>query len=95
MDTNQITDIGVTTANTVAVTSQLAQVAAPIVSIYNPAAGALLSSISTTLGPIISSFIISETEIIVKWNKDMSKDEMIKVLESSKSANWGPVEPIA
>lgn len=95
MDNAQITNVGNNVANTVTLTSQLAQVAAPIVSIYNPAAGALLSSIAATLGPIISSFIVSETEIIVKWNTDMSKDEMIKVLEASKSANWGPVEPIA
>lgn len=78
-----------TLANTVTVTSQLAQAAAPIVSIYNPAAGAALS----ILAPVVSSFILTETQMILNLKKDMSYEEVISALEKSKSINWG-IKPL-
>lgn len=94
VDNATIQEVGTNIAAAVTVTSQAAQVAAPIVSIYNPAAGALLATLAPMLGPIISNFIISETQIIVNWNNDITKEDMIKILTESKSANWEKPEPI-
>lgn len=70
--------------NGVEIASEVAQSAAPIVSIYNPAAGAALS----ILAPIAEKFLINELGIIAIWKKDMTKEEMIKALEQSKSEFW-------
>lgn len=80
-----MSELGTALVNGITLTSQLAQAAAPIVSIYNPAAGAALA----TLSPIVSSFILTETQIILNLKKDMTKEEVIKALEESKSSNWG------
>ena len=71
--------------NGVTVLSAAAQSAAPIVSIYNPAAGAALS----VLAPVVEKFIITEIGVVAIWKEDMTKDQMIKALQDSKSVNWG------
>lgn len=84
-----MSDALTTLENGITVTSQLAQAAAPIVSIYNPAAGAALS----ILAPVVSSFILTETQMILNLKQEMTKEEVIKALEVSKSANWG-IKPL-
>jgi hypothetical protein len=97
MTAETIQEVGTNIATAVTITSQAAQVAAPIVAIYNPAAGALLQTLAPMLGPIVSSFVISETGILVNWNNKLTKEEMIKILTESKSVNWekdGKLEPL-
>lgn len=84
-----MSDALTTLENGITVTSQLAQAAAPIVSLYNPAAGAALS----ILAPVVSSFILSETQMILNLKQEMTKEEVMKALEASKSANWG-IKPL-
>jgi len=80
-----MSDLSANIQNGVAVASSLATVAAPIVAIYNPAAGAALS----ILAPVVSNFILSESQILITLNTEMTKEEMIKALQESKSINWG------
>lgn len=87
-NTDTVSQVGASLANAVTITAELAQVAAPIVAVYNPAAGALLATLAPTLGPVVSGFVLTETQIIVNLNKDMTRDEMIKALQESKSINW-------
>ena len=80
---------GVKTGATVL--SQVAVAAAPIVGIYNPAAGAALG----VLAPVAEKFILTEAGAIIIWKQNMTRDEMIEALKASKSANWGDPGPIA
>ena len=80
---------GVKTGATVL--SQVAAAAAPIVGIYNPAAGAALG----VLAPVAEKFILTEAGAIIIWKQNMTRDEMIEALKASKSANWGDPGPIA
>lgn len=73
----------------ITITNEMATIAAPIVSVYNPAAGAALA----LLAPVVSNFILSETQVIVNLRTDMTKDEMIKALQGSKSETWD-VKPL-
>ena len=75
--------------NGVTIASSLATLAGPIVSLYNPAAGAAL----TLLAPVVSNFVLTETQVIVNLRTDMSKEDMIKALQESKSASWD-VKPL-
>ena len=68
----------------VTITGELAAVAAPIVSIYNPAAGAALA----TLAPVITSFALTQSQILLNLNTEMTREEVIEALKKSKSANW-------
>jgi hypothetical protein len=84
-----IKTIGTNIANGVTITSAMAQQAAPIVSLYNPGAGALLATLAPLLGPIVADFVLTETDVFVRLNGNMSKEDMIKTLRESKSAMWG------
>ena len=75
--------------NGVMVTSDMATIAAPIVAIYNPAAGAALAA----LAPIVKSFVVNEKQILLNLNSDMTDDQVTAALLSSKSANW-KVKPL-
>ena len=88
MDANTVKSIGAGLANAVTIEASLAQAAAPLVGVYNPAAGALLAMLAPALGPLVSNFILSETQVIVNLNSGMSRDDMIKALQASKSVNW-------
>ena len=76
--------VGDTITQTVTILGDAAVVAAPIVSIYNPAAGAALQMFA----PLVENFILSETQIVMNLKKDTSKDDMIKLLQASMSTNW-------
>jgi len=89
MDAAKIQEVGTNIATGVTITSEMAQAAAPIVSLYNPGAGALLATLAPMLGPIVSSFVLTETGVFVNLKSSMTKDDMIKALEASKSAGWG------
>ena len=80
-DTAQVTE-AIKTSVTIA--GELAAVAAPIVSIYNPAAGAALA----TLAPVITSFALTRSQILLNLNTEMTQEEVIEALKKSKSANW-------
>lgn len=71
--------------NGVTVASSLAAAAAPLVSVYNPAAGAAL----TILAPVVSEFVINQTQILITLNTDMTDEELKAALLKVKSANWG------
>jgi hypothetical protein len=70
------------------VLSGVAQVAAPLVGLYNPAAGLALGA----LAPVAEKFIVTETGVLILWKTDMTKEEMVAALNASKSAFW-PVPP--
>jgi hypothetical protein len=89
-----VKSVGTVLANAVTIESSLAQAAAPIVGVYNPAAGALLATLAPTLGPLISSFILTETQVIVNLNSGMSRADMIKALQASKSVSWEADAPM-
>jgi hypothetical protein len=75
------------------VLSTAAQVAAPIVSVFNPAAGAAMA----VLAPVAEKFIVTETGVLILWKTDMTKDEMIAALNASKSELWpepSSIEPV-
>lgn len=84
-----MTDLATNIQNGVALAGDAAVIAAPIVSIYNPAVGAALG----ILAPVVENFILTETQMLMNLKQDMTKDDMIKALEASKSAHWG-VEPL-
>lgn len=90
MNDDQLTQFleGVKTGATVL--SQVAVAAAPIVGIYNPAAGAALG----VLAPVAEKFVLTEAGAIIIWKQNMTKDEMIQALQASRSANWGDPGPI-
>jgi len=90
MTDQQVIDFmgGVKTGATVL--SDAAQIAAPIVSMYNPAAGLALSA----LAPVAEKFIMTEAGAIIIWKTNMTKDEMIAALNASKSINWGTPDSI-
>lgn len=73
----------------VTILGDAAAMAAPVVSVYNPAVGAALQ----IFGPLVESFVISETKVIMNLKKDTSKEDMIKMLQASMSANWG-IKPL-
>jgi hypothetical protein len=73
----------------VTILGDAATIAAPAISVYNPAVGAALQ----IFGPLVENFIISETQVIMNLKKDTSKEDMIKLLQSSMSANWG-IKPL-
>ena len=81
--------VGDTITQTVTVLGDAAVIAAPIVGLYNPAAGAALQ----IFAPVVENFILSETQIIMNLKKDTSKDDMIKLLQASMSANWN-IKPL-
>ena len=68
-----------------------AQIAAPIVSIFHPGAGAAMA----ILAPMAASFIVKSGQMIIDWRKDMTPEEMVAALNASKSANWPAPPPIA
>ena len=68
--------------NGVQVAAGLAQAVAPIVSIYNPAVGAALAAFA----PVVSEFILTETQVIMNLQKDMTKDEMVAALQQMKGS---------
>jgi hypothetical protein len=84
MSTEEVLAQGVTILGTAA------QAAAPIVGIYNPAAGAALG----LLAPLAEKFILTELGTMVIWKTDMTKEQMIEALNASKSAMWPEVPPI-
>ena len=61
------------------VTASAAALAAPIISIYNPAAGAALQ----VLAPFVEKFIISEAGMIIQF-KSMTIEEQKAALVASK-----------
>jgi len=69
----------------VLLTGQMAQLAAPVVSIYNPAAGAVLSQVA----PLVTQLTVIGGKIILELNRDMSRDDVIRALASSRSDTWG------
>jgi hypothetical protein len=87
-----MSDTATNIQNAVTIGSDLAVIASPIVSVYNPAAGAALA----LLAPVVSNFILTETQIILNLRTDMSKEDMIKALEASKSGTWNikPLETV-
>jgi hypothetical protein len=85
MDTTTITNI----QNGVEMTGQAAQLASSIISLYNPT----LANAISMLAPIITSFVVKESQILINMNKDMSNAELIEALKQSKSDNWN-IEPL-
>lgn len=79
----------VQTGVTIAATQ--AQLAAPIVSVFNPAAGAAMALLS----PIAANFIVGAGQMVIEWRKDMTPEQMAEALNASKSANWPEPAPIA
>jgi len=69
----------------VLLTGQMAQLAAPVVSIYNPAAGAVLSQVA----PLVTQLTVIGGKIILELNRDMSREDVIRALASSRSSTWG------
>lgn len=61
------------------VTADLATMVAPIVAIYNPAAGAALQ----VLAPFVEKFIVSEAGMVLQF-KAMSIEEQRAALTASK-----------
>lgn len=61
------------------ITGDLAAIAGPVVSIYNPAAGAAL----TALAPFVTKFVISEVGMTLQF-KTMTIDEQKAALTASK-----------
>lgn len=80
MDTSVITNI----QNGVEMTGTAAQLASSVISLYNP----ILANAISMLAPIITSFVIKESQILINMNKDMSNEELIEALKKSKSDNW-------
>jgi hypothetical protein len=74
----------------VEIASELAQIAAPFVSIAFPAEGAAMAAIA----PLVKSMVVKEGQIIANMNTSMSRDDLISVLEASKSVNWPKPIPI-
>jgi len=60
-------------------TAEAAAVAAPIVAIYNPAAGAAMQ----VLAPLVEKFIVSEAGMVLQF-KVMTIDEQKAALTASK-----------
>jgi hypothetical protein len=81
--------VGDNIIQTVTVLGDAAVIAAPIVGVYNPAAGAALQ----IFAPLVENFILSETQIVMNLKKDTSKEDMIKLLQASMSANWN-IKPL-
>lgn len=75
--------------NGIAITGDLAKAAAPIVSVYNPAAGAALA----VLAPVVEQFLISETQILLELKKGMTREDMIEALKASTSDHWN-IKPL-
>ena len=73
----------------VTIVGSAAAMAAPVVSVYNPAVGAALQ----IFGPLVENFVISETQVIMNLKKDTSKEDMIKLLNESMSVNWN-IKPL-
>lgn len=81
--------LGTTIQNGVTLAGDAAIIAAPVVAIYNPAVGAALA----TLAPVVENFILTETQVLMNLKADMTKDDMVKALQASKSANWN-IKPL-
>jgi uncharacterized membrane protein len=74
--------------NGVTVTGETATAAAPLVALFNPAAGAALG----LLAPLAEKLLVSELGAYATWKANMTKDDVIKALEASKSSLW-PTPP--
>lgn len=71
------------------ITGELAKAAAPIVSVYNPAAGAALA----VLAPVVEQFLLSETQMLVTLKQNMTREQVMQALKDSTSDHWN-VKPL-
>lgn len=74
----------------VSIAASAAQVAAPIVAIYNPAAGAALA----TLAPVAERFIVNGNQMIIDLRTDMTPEELSAALTASRSGSWPTPAPL-
>lgn len=84
-----MSDLATNIQNGVTLAGDAAVIAAPVVAIYNPAVGAALG----ILAPVVENFILTETQMLMNLKADMTKDDMVKALEASKSAHWN-IKPL-
>lgn len=78
----------------VTIAATQAQLAAPIVSVFNPAAGVAMA----LLAPLAASFIVEAGQMVIEWRRDMTPEQMAEALNASKSANWPAppaIDPVA
>lgn len=69
----------------IVLTGETAKIAAPIVAMYNPAAGAALA----VLAPVVERFLLSETQMLIELRQNMTREQVAEALRNSTSDHWG------
>jgi hypothetical protein len=77
------TDIETGALKGVEILGEMATIAGPIVTVFNPAIGTMLQ----LFGPVATKFAITETQVVINLKKDITKEEMIKLLTVAKT-DW-------